>query len=123
LARGVRDWGWDGSGEWGGEDHGSGEESEPRTWGERGGGEWKAKLFIQPAAAEGGRRCMKGSGGLQSKAEGARHVHWWRVGKSTAQRRGATGADGLQTVRLSRNSPRVRQRAGQLRAWHSANAA
>lgn len=52
----------------------------PRTWGERGGGEWKAKLFIQPAAAEGGRRCMKGSGGLQSKAEGARHVHWWRVG-------------------------------------------
>jgi len=42
----------------------------PRTWGERGGGEWKAKLFIQPAAAEGGRRCSEGERRLAKQGRG-----------------------------------------------------
>jgi hypothetical protein len=95
-----------------------------RGHGGNGGGEWKAKLFIQPAAAEGGRRCSEGERRLAKQGRGREACTLVAGGwKSIAQRRGATGADGLQTVRLSRNSPRVRQRAGQLRAWHSANAA
>jgi len=47
--------------------HGSGETED---MGGTGGGEWKAKLFIQPAAAEGGRRCSEGERRLAKQGRG-----------------------------------------------------
>jgi len=77
LARGVRDWGWDGSGEWGGEDHGSGETED---MGGTGGVSGRPSCLYNRRRPRADGDAVKGSGGLQSKAEGARHVHWWRVG-------------------------------------------